>query len=47
MSWDDLDRLIANARTARNAVEGVWGKNYWDNVLAHLLRKAGRYNINY
>ena len=47
MSWEDLDRLIANAWTARKAVKGEWGEQYWDTVVAHLLRKAGRLNINY
>jgi len=40
----ELDRLIGNARTARDNVESEWGKNYWDGVLAYLLRVANRLN---
>ena len=40
----ELDRLIGNARTARANVKSEWGKNYWDEVLAYLLRAANRFN---
>ncbi len=40
----ELDRLIGNAQTARAEVESEWGKNYWDEVLAYLLRAANRLN---
>ena len=40
----DLDRLIGNAKIARANVQSEWGKNYWDEVLAYLLRAANRLN---
>lgn len=38
-----LKRIDA-AMTARNRVLTEWGKNYWDGVIAYLLRKANRLN---
>ena len=40
--YKELDRLIGNAKTARAEVQSEWGKNYWDGVLAYLLRVANR-----
>ena len=42
MSTQQLDRLITNAQIARTNVKTEWGKNYWDGVLAYLLRAANR-----
>ena len=44
MILEELDRLIQNARIARDNVESQWGKDYWDGVLAYLLRAANRLN---
>ena len=44
MILEELDRLITNAQTARDEVTSEWGKNYWDGVLAYLLRVANRLN---
>ena len=44
MILEELNRLIANARTARDNVQSQWGKDYWDGVLAYLLRVANRLN---
>ena len=40
----ELDRLIGNAKIARANVQSEWGKNYWDEVLAYLLRVGNRLN---
>ena len=40
----ELDRLIGNAIRARADVKSQWGKDYWDGVLAYLLRAANRLN---
>jgi len=42
--YKELDRLIGNAKIARDNVQSEWGKNYWDEVLAYLLRAANRLN---
>ena len=42
--YKELDRLIGNAKIARANVKSEWGKNYWDGVLAYLLRVANRLN---
>jgi hypothetical protein len=39
-----LCKRIDLAYTARNRVTSEWGKNYWDGVLAYLLRAANRLN---
>ena len=44
MIYKELDRLIGNAKIARANVQSEWGKNYWDEVLAYLLRAANRLN---
>jgi hypothetical protein len=44
MILEELNRLISNARTARDNVQSQWGKDYWDGVLAYLLRVANRLN---
>ena len=44
MILEELDRLIGNAKIARANVQSEWGKNYWDEVLAYLLRVANRLN---
>jgi hypothetical protein len=44
MILEELNRLIANAQTARDNVQSQWGKDYWDGVLAYLLRVANRLN---
>jgi hypothetical protein len=41
---DQLNRRIASAFTVRQEVKSCWGKQYWDNVLAYLLRQANRLN---
>ena len=38
-----LKRVNA-AMTARKRCKSEWGKNYWDSVIAYLLRKANRLN---
>ena len=35
---------IAAAYEAQNNAKAEWGKHYWDNVLAYLLRQANRLN---
>ena len=42
--YKELERLIGNAKIARANVQSEWGKNYWDEVLAYLLRAANRLN---
>ena len=41
---EQLNRRIGLAYDARQAAKSKWGKNYWDGVLAYLLRKANRLN---
>ena len=40
--YKELDRLIGNAKIARDEVQSEWGKNYWEGVLVYLLRKSNR-----
>jgi|TARA_R110002012_G_scaffold29843_4_gene91476 hypothetical protein len=47
--WNDaeldlLNKRIGNARQARQNSETEWSQEYWDIVLATLLRKANRLN---
>ena len=44
MNTEILERRIKNVETARKNVKSEWGKNYWDGVLAYLLRQANRLN---
>jgi len=44
MNLQQLERLIDNAWTARDNVKSDWGKNYWDCVIAYLLRVENRLN---
>jgi len=37
-----IERRIENAMMARRNVGSCWGIQYWDNVLAYLLRQANR-----
>ena len=39
-----IERRIESAMTARQNVGSCWGKQYWDNVIAYLLRQANRLN---
>jgi len=39
-----IERRIENAMMARRNVDSCWGKQYWDNVLAYLLRQSNRLN---
>jgi hypothetical protein len=41
---DFTDQKIENAVTARANSKSDWAKQYWDNVLAYLLRQANRLN---
>ena len=41
---DLINKRIDLAYTARNRVTSEWGKNYWDIVLAYLLREGNRLN---
>ena len=41
---DLINKRIDLAYIARNRVTSEWGKNYWDIVLAYLLRKGNRLN---
>ena len=38
----NLNRLIDNARTARQNSSSEWAKNYWEQVLVYLLKKYKR-----
>ena len=40
----DINRRIGNAREALLTVNSSWGKQYWNNILASLLRQANRLN---
>ena len=46
MKWETyvINKRNDQAYIARNRVTSEWGKNYWDIVLAYLLRKANRLN---
>jgi hypothetical protein len=44
MNLQQLERLIDNAWTARDNVKSDWGRNYWDCVIAYLLRTIDRLN---
>ena len=37
-----MNRRISLAMTAQENVESEWAKQYWDNVLAYLLKQARR-----
>ena len=39
-----LEKRIGNAMRARDTAWTCWGKNYWDAVIAYLLRQANRLN---
>ena len=39
---EQMNRRIGLAYDVRQAVKSEWGKLYWDNVLAYLLRQANR-----
>ena len=39
-----MNRRISLAMSAQKNVNNKWGKQYWGNVLAHLLREARRLN---
>ena len=39
-----LEKRIDNAMKARDTAGICWGKNYWDVVIAYLLRQANRLN---
>ena len=39
-----INSRIAAAYSMREIVKSEWGKNYWDSVLAYLLRQANRLN---
>ena len=39
-----IEKRIGNAITARKNVDSGWGKQYWDNVIAYLLRYVNRLN---
>jgi len=41
---EQMNRRIGLAYDARQAVKSLWGKLYWDNVLAYLLRQTNRLN---
>jgi len=41
---DLINKRIDLAYTVRNRVTSEWGKNYWDIVLAYLLREGNRLN---
>ena len=41
---EQTTRRIDCAMTARRNAGSCWGKQYWDNVLAYLLRQANRLN---
>ena len=38
------EKWIVNAMSAREMSKTDWSKNYWDTVLAYLLRQANRLN---
>ena len=39
-----INSRIEAAYSMRENVQSEWGKNYWDGVLAYLLRQANRLN---
>jgi hypothetical protein len=41
---EGMNRRIDLAYNARQSAKSQWGKLYWDNVLAYLLREANRLN---
>ena len=41
---DSTEKRIANAHLALQNVKSDWGKNYWNIVIATLLRQAKRLN---
>ena len=43
-AYKEMDRRLENAQTAKANAKSEWGKNYWDIVIAHLLRVANRLN---
>ena len=40
----EWEKRVENAMRARNTAGSYWGKNYWDVVIAYLLRQANRLN---
>jgi len=44
MVKEQMNRRIGLAYDARQAAKSQWGKLYWDNVLAYLLRLTNRLN---
>ena len=41
---EKMNQRIAAAYEAQNNAKAKWGKNYWNIVLAYLLRLANRLN---
>ena len=39
---DRISRLIDNAHKAKDTATSSWAKNYWDIVIANLVRSANR-----
>jgi hypothetical protein len=37
-----IERRIGNVREVLQNVNSYWGKQYWNNILASLLRQANR-----
>lgn len=42
MNEATITRLVDNANIALRNTNSEWGKNYWESVLRHLLRKYSR-----
>lgn len=42
MNEATITRLVDNANIALKNAKSEWGKNYWESVLRHLLRKYSR-----
>ena len=40
----EWEKRMENAMRARKMAGAYWGKNYWDVVIAYLLRQANRLN---
>ena len=41
---DLIEKKIESVVTVRANAKSEWAKQYWDNVLAYLLRQANRLN---
>ena len=41
---EKINQRIALAYSTNETVKSEWGKNYWNTVLAYLLRQANRLN---